>query len=754
MGRNAIGGGQDNDPNADLLAPARPKDPYGNGELSGAGSEGMNPRGLSTFGGRAATQNPDGSFTPSSAQTAAEGYNRQAVNAANTQGRGLNYGAANQDFGNATENRNLAGGARTQQQDAAGLMRDAAYGNQPSQAEILGHQQTQNALNAQLAGAASAKGGPLAQMSAQRNAAQNAAAYTANADQGIAAMRAGEMAGARNAYAGQTNAIHSGDLQGRQIDLGAAGQHAQMEQAAGALDMQQRDINAKREMGYNQLGYNTQNDEANRGVQSAQIQAENWRKQTDTNEASKRDSQGLVAGIAGGAAKLLGGMLAKGGPADQGQVYLVGEKGPELIIPRHDGQVIPADKTADLLARAAGGPISGADSMTTDISSSGSPLDALTGKEGGSPMSPVGGGGTTGGMGTMGSGRKTGAGPFSFGGGRAGGGPVAGYSGTDKKMSSMLDDRFNQTLPETNTVVDQGGPTVDDMLNDRMEQTAGDAHPAPPDLLAAIKRESDNADFDQRIKQAPATGSSLGTRQNPYGPEPKPRLSTREDPYGPPAGAPKNQDYAFGQRANEDGTGDRYASLVSGLGTLGGGVGRQIKKREEGGPVEGASKSKTFTTEGALQEAAAKMPQPKSFQRDTQEDQRRIGKSYRDKQAERAMLDAEAMMRGMDASLASGPSVKAREEGGPVKGSPYRQAQLRRERNGARDAVSVPEKYGVSADESPERDYVAEAGSMTPSDVVTGVLGPAPAFASWLTRRFIKREDGGPVSGRRGYRYG
>jgi hypothetical protein len=40
---------------------------------------------------------------------------------------------------------------------------------------------------------------------------------------------------------------------------------------------------------------------------------------------------------------------ADGGPVDAGKPYLVGERGPELVVPRSSGQVIPAEQTADVL---------------------------------------------------------------------------------------------------------------------------------------------------------------------------------------------------------------------------------------------------------------------------------------------------------------------------------------------------------------------------------------------------------------------
>lgn len=42
---------------------------------------------------------------------------------------------------------------------------------------------------------------------------------------------------------------------------------------------------------------------------------------------------------------LFGGFLAAGGPADRGRAYVVGERGPELFVPRTSGTVVPAHKT-------------------------------------------------------------------------------------------------------------------------------------------------------------------------------------------------------------------------------------------------------------------------------------------------------------------------------------------------------------------------------------------------------------------------
>ncbi|WP_439816228.1 hypothetical protein [Zavarzinia sp. CC-PAN008] len=55
--------------------------------------------------------------------------------------------------------------------------------------------------------------------------------------------------------------------------------------------------------------------------------------------------RGLTAGLGGGGGGLLGagisGFLADGGPALPGRAYVVGERGPELFVPRAAGTVVP-----------------------------------------------------------------------------------------------------------------------------------------------------------------------------------------------------------------------------------------------------------------------------------------------------------------------------------------------------------------------------------------------------------------------------
>lgn len=54
---------------------------------------------------------------------------------------------------------------------------------------------------------------------------------------------------------------------------------------------------------------------------------------------------GLLGGLFG---KLFGGFLAEGGPADPGRAYIVGERGPELFVPKAPGTVVPNGGQAGL----------------------------------------------------------------------------------------------------------------------------------------------------------------------------------------------------------------------------------------------------------------------------------------------------------------------------------------------------------------------------------------------------------------------
>lgn len=58
--------------------------------------------------------------------------------------------------------------------------------------------------------------------------------------------------------------------------------------------------------------------------------------------AGQRGTTG--GGLLSGFASLFGGFRASGGPVSAGRAYLVGERGPEIIVPRSAGEVIPNHK--------------------------------------------------------------------------------------------------------------------------------------------------------------------------------------------------------------------------------------------------------------------------------------------------------------------------------------------------------------------------------------------------------------------------
>jgi hypothetical protein len=55
---------------------------------------------------------------------------------------------------------------------------------------------------------------------------------------------------------------------------------------------------------------------------------------------------GMTTGVTGNTAASFGGYRAAGGPVDAGRAYVVGERGPEIVVPRRSGTVLPAQRAA------------------------------------------------------------------------------------------------------------------------------------------------------------------------------------------------------------------------------------------------------------------------------------------------------------------------------------------------------------------------------------------------------------------------
>jgi hypothetical protein len=117
------------------------------------------------------------------------------------------------------------------QLDALGLARGAALGQAPSVAENLGREGLDRAAREQASAAASARG-PAALALAQQNAAYNTAAMQQQGSAQMAAMRADEMARARDAYMGGAGAVRGGDASRYGQELGRGTSQAGLEMEA------------------------------------------------------------------------------------------------------------------------------------------------------------------------------------------------------------------------------------------------------------------------------------------------------------------------------------------------------------------------------------------------------------------------------------------------------------------------------------------------------------------------------------------
>lgn len=126
-----------------------------------------------------------------------------------------------------------------QSRTALGLERSAAEGREPSAATIAGQNAINQSVNAELGASASARGGPLAQAAAVRNAQRGSAVMRQNAIQALAANRANEMQQARGQYAGTSLGYENAQLGRGQVELGRTGQQQQGEQFQRSLNQNQ-----------------------------------------------------------------------------------------------------------------------------------------------------------------------------------------------------------------------------------------------------------------------------------------------------------------------------------------------------------------------------------------------------------------------------------------------------------------------------------------------------------------------------------
>ncbi len=292
--------------------------------------------GRSAYGGNTAHYDEAGHYVPGSAEGFAQDAGQHAANYDNRAAPTLDYGAANSSLGQAGQNFNKAGGSldltmgdranadasRGQESHALDLQRGAAEGTAPSAAEQLQRNTLDQGFKQQLAAGASAQGGPLAQMAAQRAARAGGAAYNQQAAGSLGALRANEMATARDAYQRGAEGIRTGDIQsGNQAinygqgytNLGAQqgqiGQtQADMAKAAATNEFNQRQLNDKGRQFYDDQAYNIRNSEANRGLEERKLQEARTSKQQDIHQQEVGRNTGVLGSIIGGASSFLGGL--------------------------------------------------------------------------------------------------------------------------------------------------------------------------------------------------------------------------------------------------------------------------------------------------------------------------------------------------------------------------------------------------------------------------------------------------------------
>jgi hypothetical protein len=231
--------------------------------------------------------------------------------------RGLGEAAANRgtyqiDYGDAREHMWESEAVRGSQSDALNLARAAAMGGQPSQAQLLGQQMTQQSLDAQMAGAASARGGSLAQAAAMRQAQVGSAQFQQQAIQQGLAARAAEMAHARDAYMGGASTM-------RGMDFQAAGQYSQMAQQQAQLEMAQRQLNQQGQMGYEQMAIGVNNSSAALDMQRQALRQGDWQFAQQQSAAERdRTERKIGAVVSAGSAGYGQYLTSQSGKSDGG----------------------------------------------------------------------------------------------------------------------------------------------------------------------------------------------------------------------------------------------------------------------------------------------------------------------------------------------------------------------------------------------------------------------------------------------------
>lgn len=220
--------------------------------------------------------------------------------------------------------RNNAGAARAEQGNAMAMMKARATGAVPSVAQLQGQRDMEAARAAQSSAAAGARG-PAGLALAQQNAAANTAAAQQNIS-GQSQMNAlTERERAESAYMGAATGMRQQDYAGAQQAAGMSGQFQNTAQGYAGLqsNINQSQLNA----GMNREAQKSANANAVMGIKAG-VSGQNASSAQQWGAGVLNMGSSVAGGIAGGMPG-----RASGGPVAAGQPYVMGEQGPELVIP-------------------------------------------------------------------------------------------------------------------------------------------------------------------------------------------------------------------------------------------------------------------------------------------------------------------------------------------------------------------------------------------------------------------------------------
>lgn len=378
----------------------------GGGAAAGVGKNTTRPTGYTESGAYDPNRFNYGG-TPGGADADASRYRSWADQAQTRGGVQTDYSRANDWDAYAAGQAVNAQGARGAQGDMAGLMAARARGEVPSIASMQARNdmgllqqsaanQSREAQAAQMAAAASARGGAgmaLAQQNAANNTANAQGAINQGLMQGMTGISnqaqvnaANERLQAENSAFGAYTGMRGGDQSGQGLGYQGMQNAAQMGQFNANLGMQQRGLNDAMTLGMTGNEMAVQNARLQAGmhqqglVAASHDNAESLRMGAGQKNADRQmDFLKMgVGALQGGASMASMGTKAEGGPVRAGKPYLVGERGPEVIIPQRHGYVLTAPQTRAALAKGGQGLMAGmgARSMQDMLTARQADLDA------------------------------------------------------------------------------------------------------------------------------------------------------------------------------------------------------------------------------------------------------------------------------------------------------------------------------------------------------------------------------------------